>query len=120
MTMSQMTRETLSACMRTYGKLACTRDVTLPNVFPIKENFTDRLRNNPFLIWLLTTSWHFKYVATIPCNLSFMACFAEINVSQSSVATYETSVQPKQWLKMTEGMFSHEATNRAYYKLAPQ
>ena len=30
-----------------------------------------------------------KYVATLPCNLSLMACFADINVSQGSVATYE-------------------------------
>jgi len=29
-----------------------------------------------------------KYVATLPCNLSLMACFADINVSQGSVATY--------------------------------
>ena len=29
-----------------------------------------------------------KYVATLPCNLAFMTCFADINVSQGSVATY--------------------------------
>ena len=29
-----------------------------------------------------------KYVATLPCNLSLMACFADFNVSQGSVATY--------------------------------
>jgi len=29
-----------------------------------------------------------KYAATLPCNLSLMACFADINVSQGSVATY--------------------------------
>jgi len=44
--------------------------------------------NKPFLIWLLTTPPHFKYVATLPCNLSSMACFADVNVSQGSVATY--------------------------------
>jgi len=38
------------------------------------------------LIWLLTTPPHLKYVATLPCNL--MACFADVNVSQGSVATY--------------------------------
>jgi len=27
------------------------------------------------------------YVATLPCNMSLMACFADINVSQGSVAT---------------------------------
>jgi len=31
---------------------------------------------------------HLKYVATLPCNLSLMACFADINVSRGSVATY--------------------------------
>ena len=46
------------------------------------------LSNKPFLIWLLTTPPHLKYVATLPCNLSLMACFADINVSQGSVATY--------------------------------
>ena len=27
-------------------------------------------------------------IATLPCNLSLMACFTDINVSQGSVATY--------------------------------
>ena len=34
---------------------------------------------------LLTPSPHLKHV---PCNLSLMACFADVNVSQGSVATY--------------------------------
>jgi len=42
-----------------------------------------RLSNKPFLIWLLTTPPHLK-----PCNLSLMACFADLNVSQGSVAIY--------------------------------
>jgi len=51
---------------------------------------TDRLRNTPFLMmWLLTTPPHLQYVATLPRNLSLMACFTDINVSQGSVATYE-------------------------------
>ena len=50
--------------------------------------FTHRLRNKPFLIWLLTSPPHLKYVATLPCNLSLMACFGDINVSQGSVAAY--------------------------------
>jgi len=50
--------------------------------------FTHRLSNIPFLIWLLITPPHHKYVATLPCNLSLMACFTHINVSQGSVATY--------------------------------
>jgi len=28
-----------------------------------------------------------KYVAPLPCTLSLMACYADINVSQGSVAT---------------------------------
>jgi len=56
---------------------------------PIVKKFTDRLSNKPFLIWLLTTPPHLKRVAILPCNLSLMACFADINVSQSgNVATY--------------------------------
>jgi len=47
---------------------------------------TFRLSNKPFLIWLLTTPPHFKYAATLPCNLSLMACLAD-DVSQGSVAT---------------------------------
>ena len=31
---------------------------------------------------------HLKYIPTLPCNLSLMACFADTNVSQGSVATY--------------------------------
>ena len=41
------------------------------------------------LTWLLTTPPHVKYyVSTLPCNLSLMVCYADINVSQGSVATY--------------------------------
>jgi len=41
-------------------------------------------------MWLLKTPPHLKYVVTLPCNLSLMACFAHINVSQGSVATNAT------------------------------
>ena len=51
--------------------------------------FAHRLSNKPFLIWLLTTPAYLKYVATLPCNKSLMACFADINVSKGSVPTYE-------------------------------
>ena len=61
--------------------------VTLPNIQQLKK-FTHRLINKPFLIWLLTTPLHLKYVATLPCNLSIVACFADINVLHGSVATY--------------------------------
>jgi len=62
--------------------------VTLPNIHRFKQNFTHGLSNKPFLIWLLTTPPHLKYVATLPCNVSLMACIADSNVSQCSVATY--------------------------------
>ena len=60
--------------------------LTLPNIYRFKK-FTDRPSNKPFLVWLLTTPPHLKYVATLPCNLSLMDCFADINFSQSSMAT---------------------------------
>jgi len=62
--------------------------VTVPNIHRFKKNFTHTLSNKLFLIWLLRTVPHLKYVATLPCNLSLMACFADNNVSQGSVATY--------------------------------
>jgi len=62
--------------------------VTLPNIHRFLIFFTLRLSNKLFLIYLLTTPPHLKNVATLPCNLSLMACFADINVSQGSVATY--------------------------------
>jgi len=37
---------------------------------------------------VINTLPRLKYVATLPCDLSLMACFADINVSQGSVATY--------------------------------
>jgi len=58
---------------------------------PILKFFTRRLSNKPFLIRLLTTPPHFKYAATLPCNSSLTACYADINVNsytQGSVATY--------------------------------
>jgi len=62
--------------------------LNLPNIHLYEKNCTHTLSNKPFLIWLLTTPPHLKYVATLPCNLSLMACFADINVSQCSVAKY--------------------------------
>jgi len=63
--------------------------VTLPNIRGFKKKLTQTISNKPFLIWLglLTTPPHLKYVVTLPCNLSLIACFADANVSQSSVAT---------------------------------
>jgi len=37
--------------------------------------FTDRLDNKHVIIWLLTTPPHLKYVATLACNISLIACF---------------------------------------------
>ena len=61
--------------------------VTFPNIHRFKK-FTRTLSNKPFLISLLTTQPHLKYVATLPCNSSLVACFADNNVLQGSVATY--------------------------------
>ena len=55
---------------------------------PISTFFTPRLINKSFLIWLLIRPPYLKYVATLPCNVSLMTCFGDINVSQGSVATY--------------------------------
>jgi len=54
---------------------------------PILIFFTYRLSNQPFLVWLLTTPPHLKYVGTLTRNLWLMACSADTNVSQGSVAT---------------------------------
>jgi len=35
----------------------------------------ERLSNKPFLTWSVTTPPHLKYVATVLCNLSSIACF---------------------------------------------
>ena len=59
--------------------------VTLPNIHRFKKKLTYTLTNKRFLIWLLLTPPHVKYVATLPCNLLLMVCFGDINVSQGSV-----------------------------------
>ena len=59
--------------------------VTLPNIHRLKK-FTQHSAIN--LLNLVITPLHLKYVATLPCNLSLRACFADTDVSQSSVATY--------------------------------
>ena len=45
------------------------------NYSPILIFFTDRLGNKHFVIWISTSPPHLKYVATLPCNLSLLACF---------------------------------------------
>jgi len=59
---------------------------TSPDIHRLKKIHSHS--NKPFLIWLLTTPPHLKYVVTLPRNLSLIACFADINVLQGSVATY--------------------------------
>jgi len=49
--------------------------VTLPNIHRFNKNFTGRLSNKPFLIWLLTTSPLLKCIATQHCNLSLITAF---------------------------------------------
>jgi len=61
--------------------------VTLPNIQQFYF-FSHTLSNKPFFNWLLTTPSYLKHVASLLCNLSLRACFADINVSQGSVATY--------------------------------
>ena len=57
----------------THKKRSAREKEVLARIFakysPILNFFpTNRLSNEPFLIWLLTTSPHLKYVATLPCN----------------------------------------------------
>ena len=66
---------------------------TLQNIHRFKKNSLT-LSHKRFLIWLLTTPSYLKYVhvATLPCNLSLMACFADINVSRGSAVAYARCV----------------------------
>jgi len=51
--------------------------------------FTDRLSNKPFLISLLTSPPHLKYVFTPPSNLLLIAYFqALMFFSEGSMSTY--------------------------------
>ena len=57
----------------------------MPNIHRFKNVFfTQRLSNKPFLIWLLTTPPHAKYVDTLPCNLSYV----RINMSNQYIKHY--------------------------------
>ena len=49
--------------------------VTLSNINRFKKNSLTDAAINSFLIWLLATPTHLKYVATLSCNLSLIACF---------------------------------------------
>jgi len=64
--------------------------VTMANIHRFKK-ITDRISNKPFLMWLLRTQPLLKYVATLSCNLSLIACFLTLVFSQGSVATYAKS-----------------------------
>ena len=55
--------------------------VTLPNIHQFF--FHPRTQQWTFLNLVINNA-----TATLPCNLSLRACFADINVSQNSVATY--------------------------------
>jgi len=69
--------------------------VTLPNIHPVLIFFTDRLSNKPFLICLLTTPLHLKYVATLPRDLSlfYNRLFSDFSVSQGIVTTITSLLQ---------------------------
>ena len=58
--------------MRENNVLVCNSDKYSPI---LKKVFTDTLSNQPFLIWLLRTPSHLEDVATLPGNLSLIACF---------------------------------------------
>ena len=51
-----------------------TKCMRQPNIHWLKK-LADIFSNKPVLVWLLTTPPDFKYVATLPCNLSLIACF---------------------------------------------
>ena len=50
--------------------------------------FTFLTQQLTFLNLVIKTPPHLKCVATLPCNLLLMACFADINISKGSVAIY--------------------------------
>ena len=52
------------------------------------KKFTGKFLGKFVVKWILILPLHLEYVATLPCNLSLMACFVDTNVSQGSVATY--------------------------------
>jgi len=82
--------------------------VTLPNVF------TDRLSNKPFLIWLLTTAPHLKYIATLLCNLSLIASFLTWMSHQGSVERYTSDGT---FNKPLFCKFTKESTSKKIWKL---
>jgi len=57
--------------------------VTLPNIRQV-HFFADILSNKPFLIRIFTTPQNLTYVATLPCNLSLIACFLTLMFSQAT------------------------------------
>jgi len=59
--------------------------VTLPNIHRFK---------NFFLIWLLTTPPHLKYVTTLPCTLSLIACFTALLFHKAVWQYMQGSVGP--------------------------
>jgi len=49
----------------------------------VKISFSDRHSNKVFLIWLLTIQPYLKYVATLRCNLSLIACFLTLMLDKA-------------------------------------
>ena len=64
--------------------LACN----IGKLLQIKKKFHSQTQEYTFLNLAINNPPHLKYVVTLPCNLSLITCFADINVSQGSVATY--------------------------------
>ena len=62
--------------------------IILSNIYRFIIFLTGRFLSKFAVKWESKIPPHLTYVATVPCNLSSVACFADINVSQGSVATF--------------------------------
>jgi len=78
---------------------------------PILNFFSQALSNKSFLIWLLTTPPHSTCVATLPCILSLLACFAYINLPVMNFFNrlrfdriMVTSLWPRFWPTLYSGL----------------
>ena len=52
------------------------------------KKFTGKFLGKFVVKWILILPLHLEYAATLPCNLSLTACFADIYILQGCVATY--------------------------------
>ena len=63
---------------------------TLPNIHKFKKKFTGRLSNKPFLLWLLTTLPHLKFVVALYVRHSdcFLCLLFDVRLSHLINITY--------------------------------